>query len=254
MMHSLRLLVLAALTSAVMPVYAGTAVESFVAGVEALQNDDTAKAIDALETSAAAAPSALAYANLASAYRRAGDDAGAAWAAASALSLGGVGGRTGDLERSFVHLPPELVPLPPPPTRQVWRRWASVLTGGVWQLAGLALWLTGFALVSLRVFGAGNARTRTLSYAGLLSIAFGAVAIGFAHTHARMLRASVGVTTDSADLHAAPSARSDAQRVLPKGAVLELGEGLDDHYAVKLPNGERGWVAQDRLRRVLAAP
>ena len=54
----------------------------------------------------------------------------------------------------------------------------------------------------------------------------------------------------STQLYTAPSAQSDRLRSLPEGAVVKVGELLNQTYRITLPTGVDGWVPEGDVRVV----
>ncbi len=188
-----------------------------------------AEAFTARVTTAPADPAAW-YALGATRYRL-GEDGAAAAAWLTALRLAP---REDAVRRAL-----DLVPPPDPASR--WRRLTPPVTPEELLLAGLAVWVLGWALVLAR-------RLPRAASIGLLVVAAGLVGAGAG------LRAwygrPVAVAVQETPLRGAPTGRAAPGRTLPPGSTLVAWRRFRGWTLVEAGPGELGWVPDAAIARV----
>ncbi|MFK8055165.1 MAG: SH3 domain-containing protein [Saprospiraceae bacterium] len=231
----------------------GTSVKTPVEqAIDLLKANEPAEAKSLLVKELALEPSAIAYANLAAAELALKNEGEAAYAFELSLALGGFSKSEAFRQNLQQGLPAELRSLSDGPLRKIFQPVHRLLPDNAFAGISLAAGLMALLLGLGFFFGAGFAAKSwsKLALFGLL-VLFG-LSLVLAKAQSNYRNPQSGVVMQSTQLYKAPSEQSDRVRSIPEGAVVSIGELLNDTYRVTLPTGVEGWIPEGDIRVVKA--
>ena len=223
------------------------AIEQAIAHLEA---NEPEQARTILKAEVAVAPSAIAYANLATAELALRNLGEAAYAFEMSRALGGFSEAEAFRQNLQQGLPAELRSLGDGPLRKVFQPILRVVPENAFGGIALFTGLLACLLVLAMLFKAGFSGFTWAKLVLLSLVGVCAVSLVLAKARSNYRISSSGVVLQSTQLYKAPSEQSERIRNLPEGAVLIVGELLNSTYRVKLPTGVEGWVPETDIRMV----
>ncbi len=218
--------------------------------IDLLENKEPAKAKALLEEEVAVQPSAIAYANLATAELALKHRGEAAYAFEMSRALGGFSKSEAFRQNLELGLPAELRSLSDGPMRKMIEPVLRVVPQNGFSilalLSGLLALLIGLGLV----FKSGFSEQSWTSIALVVLVFVSVVGLVLAKARSNYRNPETAVVMINSNLYQAPSAQSERVRSLPEGSVVKVGELLNQTYRVTLPTGVDGWVPEGDVRVV----
>ncbi len=228
----------------------GQSTNTIVEAIELLENNEPAKAKAILVEEIASHPSAIAYANLATAELAMKQRGEAAYAFEMARALGGFSESEAFRQNLQQGLPAELRSLSDGPLRKIFQPILRVVPqNGFSVLALLAMILATFIGLAM-MFREGFSNQSWTKGALFALVILAGLGVVLAKARSNYRNPETAVVMNSTQLYQAPSAQSERVRSLPEGAVVSVGELLNQTYRVTLPTGVDGWVPEGDLKLV----
>jgi len=233
----------------VLSAFAKTPIEQ---AVELLQANEPAQAKAVLEEELGVVPSAVGYANLAAAELALKNKGEAAHAFEMARALGGFSESEAFRQNLQQGLPAELRSLSDGPLRKVFQPVLRSVPDNTFGVLAIGAFLFALLLTVAYVFGTGIVKYAWSKFLLVGLVVLGAMSLVLAKAQSNYRSPSLGVVMQSTQLYKAPSEQSDRVRSLPVGAVISIGELLNETYRATLPTGVEGWIPEGDVRVVKA--